>query len=258
MAHILDRIVERKKAEVRILKRDGVRIDAAFAETGIDRPRGFRRCLVEYQGVSVIAEVKKASPSKGVICRDFDPVAIAENYVANGAQAISVLTDEEFFQGSMQYLMQVRSAVALPVLRKDFIIDEVQIQEAKTCGTDAILLIAAILDLKQLVDYQALANELGMDVLVEVHDEYETETALQAGSDLIGINNRNLKDFTIDLETTFRLKKMIPPEIPVVSESGLKSAEDFMRLRKEGVCAALVGETLMRAGSKSNVLSSLR
>jgi indole-3-glycerol phosphate synthase len=155
-------------------------------------------------------------------------------------------------------MMQIREAVSLPILRKDFLIDELQIEEARAHGADAILLIAAILDLAQLRDYRACANEYGMDVLVEVHDEKETERALEAGSDLIGINNRNLKDFSMDLETTFRLKKLIPEEIPVVSESGLKTVDDFKRLRDEGITAALVGETLMRAGADSALLQSLR
>jgi indole-3-glycerol phosphate synthase len=154
--------------------------------------------------------------------------------------------------------MQVREAVSLPVLRKDFIIDALQIEEAHRYGADAILLIAAILDLPQLRDYQASAAEYGMDVLVEVHDEWETELALEAGSALIGINNRNLKDFSLDIATTFRLKKYIPADIPVVSESGLKTVDDFRRLRDEGISAALVGETLMRAGADSALLQSLR
>jgi indole-3-glycerol phosphate synthase len=255
---ILDTIVARKKEEVAELKKKGIHLPAPFRDREVPPPRGFRRALVEYPGVSVIAEVKKASPSKGVICADFQPVAIAKNYQRNGAQAISVLTDADFFQGQLLYLMQVRESVVLPVLRKDFTIDELQIEEAKAHGADAILLIAAILDDRQLQDYQICAREMGLDVLVEVHDEMETERAVEAGSDLIGINNRNLKDFSMDLATTFRLKKLIPDHIPVVSESGLKTAEDFRRLREAGIAAALVGETLMRAGAGSPLLASLR
>ena len=258
MAMILDTIVAKKKIEVSELRQKGIVVPADFRDKAIDPPRGFRSALTSYQDVAVIAEVKKASPSKGVISADFRPVDIAVNYQKNGAQAISVLTDIDFFQGSLLYLMQVREAVSLPVLRKDFIIDELQIEEASLHGADAILLIAAILDLPQLRDYQALAFEHGMDVLVEVHDERETELALKAGSQLIGINNRNLKDFSMDIETTFRLKKYIPEDIPVVSESGLKTAEDFRRLRDEKISAALVGETLMRAGTDSSLLQSLR
>lgn len=258
MALILDTIVARKKIEVGELRQKGIILPADFRDKAIDPPRGFCRTLTNYQGVAVIAEVKKASPSKGVICADFRPVDIAVNYQKNGAQAISVLTDVDFFQGSLLHMMQVREAVLLPVLRKDFIIDEIQIDQARLHGADAILLIAAILDLSQLRDYQALAGEHDMDVLVEVHDERETELALKAGSQLIGINNRNLKDFSMDIETTFRLKKYIPEEIPVVSESGLKTAEDFRRLGDAGISAALVGETLMRAGTDSSLLQSFR
>jgi len=258
MAMILDTIVAKKKIEVAALRKQGIILPPEFRDKSISPPRGFTDTLTKYTDVSIIAEVKKASPSKGVICEDFRPVDIALNYQENGAQAISVLTDIDFFQGSLQYMMQVRDAVALPVLRKDFIIHELQIEEARRHGADAILLIAAILDLVQLRDYQAYATECGMDVLVEVHDEWETELALEGGSRLIGINNRNLKDFSMDLETTFRLKKQIPDEIPVVSESGLKTVDDFRRLRDAGISAALIGETLMRAGADSALLKSLR
>jgi indole-3-glycerol phosphate synthase len=255
---ILDTIVARKKDEVALLRRQGIVLPDEFRSKEIAGPRGFRQALLAYSGVSIIAEVKKASPSKGVICHDFDPVAIAGNYHAQGAQAISVLTDVDFFQGALHYLLQVREAVPLPVLRKDFIISEEQLSEARAYGADAVLLIVGILDQLQLRDYHQQAKELGMDVLVEVHDEVETERALAAGSELIGVNNRNLKDFTMDLETTFRLKKLIPDSIPVVSESGLQTQAHFSRLRDEGVCAALVGETLMRAGSNSDLLRFIR
>lgn len=255
---VLDTIVAKKKIEVAELRQKGIQLPSEFRDKAIEAPRGFCNTLTKYSDVSIIAEVKKASPSKGVICADFRPVDIAVNYQQNGAQAISVLTDVDFFQGSLLYMMQVRDAVALPVLRKDFIIDELQIEEARAHGADAILLIAAILDLPQLRDYRACASEYGMDVLVEVHDERETELALEAGSELIGINNRNLKDFSMDLETTFRLKKIIPEDIPVVSESGLKTVDDFRRLRDGGIAAALVGETLMRAGADSALLQTLR
>ena len=258
MAMILDTIVAKKKLEVADLRKNGIQLPTEFRDRDIGLPRGFRTALLKYPDLSIIAEVKKASPSKGVICADFRPVDIAVNYQQNGAQAISVLTDVDFFQGALSYMMQVREAVNLPVLRKDFIIDELQIKEAGRHGADAILLIAAILDLPQLRDYHACAMELGMDVLVEVHDEWETERALEGGSQLIGINNRNLKDFSMDLETTFRLKKHIPNDIPVVSESGLKTVDDFKRLQEEGITAALVGETLMRAGADSTLLQSLR
>ena len=206
----------------------------------------------------MIAEAKKASPSKGIICADFDPARIAASYEQGGAQAISVLTDEHFFQGSLDYIPLVRQTVKLPVIRKDFIIHELQIEQAGKYGADAILLIAAILDYEQIRDYLAMAKELDMDVLTEVHDEQELEKTLAAGCQLVGINNRNLKDFTVDLQTTFRLQKEIPAEIPVVSESGIKDHDDMQRLADHGVAAALIGETLMRAADQSAALKELR
>lgn len=258
MANILDTIVARKHEEVALLRRNSVQLPQPFIGIEIAPPRGFRQALLAYQGLSIIAEVKKASPSKGVICENFHPVEIAKNYLRSGAQAISVLTDKDFFQGDLLYLMQVRQAVDLPVIRKDFIIDELQIAEAAAHGADAILLIAAILDLAQLKDYQAYASEFGMDCLVEVHDEAEAEMALEAGSNLIGVNNRNLKNFDVDINTTFAVQKVVPQEIPLVSESGLKTREDIQRLIDHGICAALIGETLMRAGTEGDVLEALR
>jgi indole-3-glycerol phosphate synthase len=250
---ILDRIVEQKKEEVGKLLRAGLM--APHLE--IPLPRGFRQALLDTSGVAVIAEIKKASPSKGVICPDFEPVSIAADYQQGGASAISVLTDELFFQGSLAYIPMVREAVDLPVLRKDFIIHQIQIQQARLFGADAILLIAAILDQGQIEDFTAAAGELGLDVLVEVHDEIELEKTLAAGSNLIGINNRNLRDFTVDIETTFRLQREIPPEVPVVSESGIKTREEIKRLAHNGVKAALIGETLMRKQDRVAALREL-
>lgn len=247
---ILDTIVARKREEVALLKRDGLQGPGRE----VDPPRGFCRALTEFPGLAVIAEAKKASPSKGVIRPDFDPVAIAKNYKAGGAQAMSVLTDVDFFQGSITYIPLVRAAVDLPVLRKDFILDPLQIREASLYGADAILLIAAILDTVQLRSFREEAEALAMDVLVEVHDERELESALAAGSKLIGINNRNLDDFSVDLDTTFRLQRLIPPGIPVVSESGIASREDMQRLRAAGITAALIGESLMRSGEQDSLL----
>ena len=255
---ILDKIVEKKKDEIALLKNNGVNLPKVYRDTEIDPPRGFRSALLEYSGVAIIAEAKKASPSKGVICDNFEIKNIVNCYEQNGAQAISVLTDVDFFQGSLLYLLKARETVALPVLRKDFIVDELQIKEASIHGSDAILLIAAILDEKQLQDYFVYAKELGMDVLTEVHDEQELEKVLNAESDLIGINNRNLNDFSVDIETTFRLKKMIPETIPVVSESGLRNQKDIKALLREGVTAALIGETLMRAGTDGKELLELQ
>lgn len=255
---ILDKIVARKKEEVDQLRKNGTTLPAEYDKTSIDPPRGFSRALTRYGGVAIIAEVKKASPSKGIISANFDPQAIALNYQKNGAQAVSVLTDVDFFQGSLKYLLQVRSTINLPVLRKDFIIDPLQIEEASAHGADAILLIAAILSQSQISDYQQMAKELGMDSLVEIHDEDDLDKALGAEAELIGINNRNLNDFSVDINTTFRLKKIIPDTVPVVSESGLASAADLALLKEHDICAALIGESLMRAGHDSPLLQSLR
>lgn len=255
---ILDKIVARKKEEVARLKRQGIQRPEDYRDWQPDNPRGFRQALLDYRGVSIIAEVKKASPSKGVICADFHPVDIAINYEANGAQALSVLTDEDFFQGSLLYLMQARQAISLPVLRKDFIIDPLQIEEARAHGADAILLICAILESSQIKEYREQAGALGMDALVEVHDEEDLNKALDGDADLIGVNNRNLRDFNVDINTTFRLQKLIPETVPIVSESGLQSMQDLLRLKQEGIGAALIGESLMRAGHESSLLSRLR
>lgn len=251
---ILDTIVAKKRLEVKKLLATGL----PTLKSEIPPPRGFQRALVEYPGLSVIAEAKKASPSKGVICANFDPAQIAKDYEEGGAQAVSVLTDESFFQGSLDYIPLVRAAVSLPVLRKEFIIHEIQIREAAIYGADAILLIAAILGVNQMHEYQALAFELGMDVLVEVHDEKEAEMALKAESRLIGINNRNLNDFTVDLQTTFRVMREIPAGIPVVSESGISGHPEMVELTDHGVTAALVGESLMRAPDRAAALRVLR
>ena len=250
---ILDKIVARKKEEVADLLSRGT----AEPPGQVDPPRGFLQSLIDFDGIAVIAEAKKASPSKGVICEDFDPVAIAADYEKGGAQALSVLTDVDFFQGSLSYIPAVRNEGALPVLRKDFIIHEAQIHQARDFGADAILLIVAILDKVQLRDYRLLAEELGMDCLVEVHDEWEGEAALKAGSRLIGVNNRDLRDFSVDLGTTLRVKGMIPADVPVVSESGIKNYADVRNLADNGVAAVLVGETLMRAADRVVALREL-
>ncbi len=247
---ILDTIAARKREEIAALKRGGIRPPEAVQSP----PRGFKRALLAAPGVAIIAEAKKASPSKGVIRPDFDPRAIALSYQQGGAHAMSVLTDVDFFQGSLAYIPLVRSAVALPVLRKDFILDPIQIEEAVAYGADAILLIAALLDEVQLCDFRQQAEERGMDVLTEVHDEAELDKTLASGATLVGINNRNLQDFNMDLETTFRLKRLIPADIPVVSESGISSRADMLRLKEAGITAALIGESLMRSAEQAGTL----
>lgn len=251
---ILDTIVAWKKQEVAQLKAAGV----IGLDQPVEPPRGFTQALLDSSAIAVIAEVKKASPSKGVICNDFDPGAIASSYEEGGAEAVSVLTDEKFFQGALDYIPLVRQTVKLPVIRKDFIIHELQIQQAGKYGADAILLIAAILDQEQIKDFLQMSAELGMDVLVEVHDEKELEKSLAAGSRLIGINNRDLRDFSVDLDTTLRLRKEMPASIPVVSESGIKDHEDMKMLQDHGITAALIGETLMRSGNRAAALRQLR
>ncbi len=255
---ILDTIVERKKEEVANLQKYGIQIPEKFREREIGEVRGFRNALIQYKGLSIIAEAKKASPSKGVISQNFQVDEIVASYERNGAQAISVLTDVDFFQGSLEYLMLARETITLPVIRKDFIIDELQITESSACGADAILLIAAILDEVQLKEYFEMARELGMDVLMEVHNEQELEKSLCSGCNLIGVNNRNLNDFSVDIETTFRLQKYIPETMPLVSESGLRDNRDIERLIENNVTAALIGETLMRGGTEGKVLRDLR
>jgi len=196
---------------------------------------------------AVIAEIKKASPSKGVIRADFHPAAIAQSYAQHGAACLSVLTDTQFFQGSAEYLQQARAACKLPVLRKDFMLDEYQVWQARAMGADAILLIAAALTLKQMRAFEKLAHQLGMAVLVEVHDGHELEVALQLATPLIGINNRNLRTFDVNLQTTLDLLPQIGAERIVVTESGIFTADDVKHMRDHQVHAFLVGEAFMRA-----------
>ena len=251
---ILDTIVIQKKKEVALLKAHGV----SRPEMDVDPPRGFMQALTQSSEIAVIAEVKKGSPSKGIISPDFNPTAIASSYEKGGADAVSVLTDEKFFYGSLDYIPLVRQEIQLPVIRKDFIIHELQIEEAGNYGADAILLIAAILDQNQIRDYLQMSTELGMDALVEVHDEKELEKSLIAGSRLIGINNRDLRDFTVDLQTTIRLRREIPDSIPVVSESGIKSREDMKMLEDKSIAAVLIGEAFMRSGDREAALREIR
>lgn len=249
--NILDTIVRQKRREVaqlpsRTLAAGDLR--DALLERG--ERRDFYAALRSAEGVGLIAEVKKASPSAGVICPDFDPVRIAREYEAAGADCLSVLTDEQFFQGSLDYLRQIRAAVKLPLLRKDFIIDERQILEAIEWGADAILLIVAILTDEQLARFHALAVEAGLSVLVEVHDEGEWERALKLSPRLLGVNNRNLKTFKVDLGTTERLAaKGIPEGAILVGESGIHTQADVRRLQGCGAGAILVGESLVKQGN---------
>ena len=255
MANILDTIVEQKEREVaalpsRLIAAGDLR--DAMLEHG--ERRDFLSALRQPRvgDIALIAEVKKASPSKGVICENFDPVRIACEYEAAGASCLSVLTDEKFFQGSLDYLRQIRQAVRLPLLRKDFIIDERQILEAIEWGADAILLIVAILDDARLRQFRELAEGAGLAALVEVHDEAELDRALASGATLLGVNNRNLKTFQVDLATTERLAAKLHSSPAsgrlLVAESGIHTRADVERLKLAGSGAILVGESLMRSG----------
>jgi len=254
MPTILDTIVEQKRLEVAQLPARPIaagEVRDALLER--NEPRDFLAALRQPRAgdVALIAEVKKASPSAGVICKDFDPVRIAKEYEAAGASCLSVLTDEKFFQGSLDYLRQIRAAVKLPLLRKDFIIDERQILEAVEWGADAILLIVAILDDARLGGFHALATEAGLAALVEVHDEAELDRALAAGASLVGVNNRDLKSFRVDLATTERLAARLKAgrgEHWLVAESGIHTRADVERMRRCGAGAILVGESLIKGG----------
>ena len=243
---ILDDITAYKREELAETKRRHPFADVRARAADAEPVRGFGNALTGRDGVRLIAEVKKASPSKGVIRMDFDPVAIAGIYERSGASCISVLTEQKFFQGKLDYLGAIRKGVGLPLLRKDFIVDEYQIHEARAAGADAILLIAACLDKRQLQDYIGIAQRLGLDVLVEAHTYRELDKSLLAGAMLVGINNRDLMTFTVSLQTTLDLVKDIPDDRTVVSESGIETREDVMSLQKAGVDAILVGESLMR------------
>jgi indole-3-glycerol phosphate synthase len=217
--------------------------------------RGFRKALIS-EVFGFIGEVKKASPSAGVIAEDFDPVRIALVYDEAGAHCISVLTDEKFFQGHLDYLALIRNNVSRPLLRKDFTIDEVQIYQAALAGADAVLLIVAALTDEELKRFKAVADEIGIDCLIEVHAEAELSRALDAGADFIGINNRNLATFDVDLKVTERLAGKVPRNCTVISESGLRTADDIRRVIGAGVHGALIGEALMRAEDPRALLES--
>ncbi len=248
---ILKTIIARKYEEIAERQRDcDIPTLQARASEQEDAPRGFVDAIarkLNHNQSAVIAEIKKASPSKGVIREDFDPVWLAERYEAGGAACLSVLTDVDFFQGADAYLQAARAACSLPVIRKDFIVDPYQVYEARALGADCILLIVAALDVQQLSDLNALALSLGLDVLVEVHDEAELELALGLPNKLIGINNRDLHSFHVSLKTTLALLDQIPSERIVVTESGILTRDDVLLMRENKVNSFLVGESFMRA-----------
>lgn len=256
---ILDEIVEKRKIQ---LEREKAAADFETVKKAAERLDrrciSFKNALAKPDRLSVISEVKKASPSKGLIQPNFDPVKIAMEYESCGADAVSCLTEEHYFQGSSEYFKAIRQAICLPMIRKDFIIDEYQIYEARLMGADAILLIAAVLDDEKLKRFGDTARSLGLDILAETHDESELERVLALDFDIIGINNRNLKTFEVTLETTARLAGMIPEGKVIVSESGIRDNADMKTVRSYGADAVLIGETLMRSGNIGATLTALR
>jgi indole-3-glycerol phosphate synthase len=256
---ILDNIVEYTKIRLETLKAhnslDALKAAAKKFQTYI--PYTFENAL-KTKDIAFICEVKKASPSKGVIAEHFPYLQIAKEYERAGANAISVLTEPHFFMGSNEYLREIKKVVNIPVLRKDFVIDPYQIYEAQLIGADAILLICSLLDTKQLKEYIKIADSLGLSSLVEAHDEVELNSALEAGARVIGVNNRNLKTFEVDISTSMKLRKLVPTDKVFVSESGIKTNEDISELRQNGTNAVLIGETLMRSGDISAELQRLK
>ena len=265
MSDILEKIVATKKIE---LATDSKKISLANQREQAEannredamKPRGFIKAIeskITDGKAGVITEIKKASPSKGILRADFQPSAIAQSYEKNGAACLSVLTDKEYFQGANAYLQEARAACHIPVLRKDFTIDPYQIYEARAIGADAILLIVACLELNQMKELEACAHEIGLDVLVEVHNAPELEAALELKTALLGINNRNLKTFEVTLQTTLSLLSMVPPNKTLVTESGIMSRADVQLMREHHVNAFLVGEAFMRAQDPGIALSEL-
>jgi indole-3-glycerol phosphate synthase len=261
MSDILNKIVEVKWEEIAAAKlKRSLASQREEAEARRGEQLGFERSLratIAAGHAAVIAEIKKASPSKGVLREDFRPADIAETYARNGASCLSVLTDERFFQGSIAYLKQARAACELPVLRKDFMVDEYQVMEAGAMGADCILLIAACLADSQMADLEAAAHALGLDVLVEVHDGDELDRALKLKTPLVGINNRNLRTFDVTLDTTLGLLPRVPADRLLVTESGILGAADVKRMRDANVHAFLVGEAFMRAPDPGQALATL-
>ncbi|MEK5281039.1 MULTISPECIES: indole-3-glycerol phosphate synthase TrpC [Paenibacillus] len=260
----LDKIVATKIKEVELLSKNFSLAQAERDIALLSATRGFRKALTQGKNrdMGLIAEVKKASPSKGLIREDFDPVSIAKGYEAGGADCLSVLTDTEYFQGSAAYLQQVKEAVNLPLLRKDFIIDEKQIYEARLLGADAVLLIVAILTPAQLSHFIDIASGLGLDILIEVHDRNELAVVLSTEkitqpNVLLGINNRNLRTFETSLETTAELAALVPQGVPVISESGISGSKDIGYLRTTGAHGVLVGEYLMRQANVEDAVNGL-
>ena len=262
MRNILDEIAEHTRERVSLAKAskplETLKAEAlSFPNPNIS-PFRFEQALRKHEGLAFICECKKASPSKGLIAEDFPYLDIAREYEHAGADAISVLTEPKYFLGRNEYLKEIADTVKIPVLRKDFTVDEYMIYEAKTLGASAVLLICSLLSEEDLRKYIAVCDSLGMSALVEAHDEREVYSALNAGARIIGVNNRNLKDFSVDTGNSTRLRALIPEGVIFVSESGVKNSEDVRKIREAGADAVLVGEALMRAENKMALLESFR
>lgn len=257
--NILDKIVDTVKERVDEYKRhnDFVNVRNNAEKVDVTAPYSFYNALNKAH-ISFICEVKKASPSKGIIAEDFDYTGIAKEYEQAGADAVSCLTEPYFFKGHDNYLKSIKEYIKIPVLRKDFIIDEYMIYQSVLLHADAVLLITGILDAEQLKDYLLITKSLNISALVEVHDEYELEKALKAGSEIIGINNRDLKTFNVDINNSIRISKLVPDDITCVAESGIKTYEDVNILKENNIDGVLIGETLMREKDKVEALKKLR
>lgn len=247
--------VERKKAQIPLETVKEQALKLAAKEGTFTFP--FEQAIAK-DGISFICEVKKASPSKGIIAEDFPYLEIAREYEKAGADCISVLTETDYFKGEDRFLREINDAIQIPTIRKDFIIDEYMIYEAKLLGASCVLLIAALLDTETIRQYKAICDQLGLSALVEAHDEAEVDSALAAGARMVGVNNRNLKDFTVDIHNSTRLRGLVPRNILFVAESGIKTAEDIAELVKAGVNGVLIGETLMRSPDKARMMDELR
>ena len=259
MIEMLDEIVQKTKERLEISKQekslDELKREVNELDISLDFP--FKTALSDSE-ISIIAEVKRASPSKGMIADDFDYVLIAKEYEDAGASAISVLTEPYFFKGSNDYLKEISQNVTIPLLRKDFIIDEYMIWEAKLLGASAVLLIVSILDIVQLKKFLDLAHDLGLSAIVEAHDGNEIRTALNVGAEIIGVNNRDLTDFSVDIENSINLRRCVSGEVIFISESGIKTPEDVRKLKENNVDAVLIGETLMKSDDKKALISELK
>ena len=259
MIFMLDERVERTKERIEleksIISLDDLKREISYLDINNDFP--FKKAL-QGDDISIIAEVKKASPSKGIISEDFDYIQIAKDYEEAGASAISVLTEPYFFKGDDDYLKEIAQNVSIPILRKDFVIDEYMIYQAKYLGASAVLLIVAILDIVDLRKYLDLAHSLGLSAIVEVHDGDEIMKALAVGAEIIGVNNRDLTDFSVDIENSIGLRRCVGEDVVFISESGIKTKEDVARLKENDVDAVLIGETLMKSDDKKAMISELK